>query len=204
LKGVFYGESPFFPMTTASYEPSIPALLTYIFIAILTGLVAVATTKGLYLLEDLWEKTRIPSIFWPGIFPPKIKLIFSAISGLVVGVIGYFVPRTLGVGYYNISDIGSNVLPVTQIVIFAITKWISWIVALSSGTSGGTLAPLFSIGSGLGATLGIGFRAAKSPIDVTSCALLSMGGFFAGCSRAYLTTIAFIVESTWQVTGNYP
>ncbi len=39
------------------------------------------------------------------------------------------------------------------------TKFVSWIVALSSGTSGGTLAPMFTIGSGIGAVIASGFRA---------------------------------------------
>lgn len=92
-------------------------------------------------------------------------------------------------------------VPANEIVLFIFTKWLSWIISLSSGTSGGTLAPLFSVGSGLGASMGMGFRAANAPIDVTFCALLSMGGFFAGSSRAILTTFAFIVESTWRIDG---
>ncbi len=40
---------------------------------------------------------------------------YAAIGSVVVGVVGFFVPRTLGVGYENITDIASDTLSVGMI-----------------------------------------------------------------------------------------
>ena len=63
------------------------------------------------------------------------------------GVIGYFEPKTLGVGYSNITDILSGNMAFNFVVSLCILKFISWAIALGSGTSGGTLAPLLTIGA---------------------------------------------------------
>jgi H+/Cl- antiporter ClcA len=64
----------------------------------------------------------------------------------------------LGVGYNNISDMASASLSQTETFVLFVAKMASWIIALSSGTSGGTLAPLFTIGSGIGASFGMIFH----------------------------------------------
>ena len=74
---------------------------------------------------------------------------WPAIGAIAVGVCGYFSPRTLGVGYYNISDILSGTNAASFIAFLVLMKFISWAISLGSGTSGGTLAPLFTIGGGL-------------------------------------------------------
>ena len=79
---------------------------------------------------------------------------WPAIGAVGVGVVGYFAPHTLGVGYDNIDNIlNGSILGQTLIILFVL-KFVSWAISLGSGTSGGTLAPLFTIGGGLGATLG--------------------------------------------------
>src|SRR6185437_14051176 len=59
-------------------------------------------------------------------------------------------PRTLGVGYVNIEQTLSGAIVGKALVVLVIFKFISWVIALASGTSGGTLAPLFTIGGGFG------------------------------------------------------
>ena len=75
---------------------------------------------------------------------------WPAIGAVAVGVVGYFAPHTMGVGYDNIENIMSgNILGRALIALFVL-KFVSWAISLGSGTSGGTLAPLFTIGGGLG------------------------------------------------------
>ena len=59
----------------------------------LCGLAAVGFSKPLYWVEDLFEKLPVDELWWP------------AMGALGLGIIGYFVPRVLGVGYDTISDI---------------------------------------------------------------------------------------------------
>src|ERR1043166_1983250 len=101
---------------------------------------------------------------------------WPAIGGLFVGAIGVFAPRTLGVGYDNIEDLVQGKLIGEAVVILCVMEFLSWAISLGSGTSGGTLAPLFTIGGGCGVALGAlaGRFAPHARIDVRICALVGM------------------------------
>src|SRR5690606_29792842 len=105
---------------------------------IVLGFVSIFTTKSVFWVEDLFSKIPVRWYWYP------------AIGGLLAGVIGYFAPRTLGVGYFNITDILTGNLPITLLLSLSILKFLSWTIALGSGTSGGTLAPLLTIGGATG------------------------------------------------------
>jgi CBS domain-containing protein len=137
---------------------------------------------------------------------------WPAIGAVAVGVVGYFAPLTLGVGYSNISHIisfgspGSELFTIKFIAILCLLKFVSWSIALGSGTSGGTLAPLFTIGGGLGAVLGA-IAARLFPhlgIDIRVAALVGMASIFAGASRAMLASAVFAFETTLQPLGLLP
>ena len=85
-------------------------------------------------------------------------------------------------------------------------KFVSWAVYLGSGTSGGTLAPLFTIGSGLGALLGVAIAAAAPSLGVDPhvAALVGMAAIFAGASHALLASVVFAFETTRQPLGLLP
>lgn len=166
----------------------------YGFMGIFIGFAAILVTKSVYLIEDYFEMLPVHWMWWP------------AIGGLAVGIIGYFAPRTLGVGYSNIDAILSGDLGPKVIIVFCSLKFISWAIALGSGTSGGTLAPIFTIGGGLGTLLGvIGQSLLPSiQIDIKACALVGMAGLFAGASRALLASVVFAFETTGQQLGLLP
>jgi H+/Cl- antiporter ClcA len=193
LRFHFGAKYPVFPMPALSH-PTQAALAIYILLGAIVGFVSVFVTRAVYLIEDLFEELPIHWMWWP------------AIGAVAVGVIGYFAPRTLGVGYDNISDIISGSLPLKFMVFLFVMKFVSWAIALGSGTSGGTLAPLFTIGSGVGALLGFG--AAKllpgAGIDPRVAALVGMAALFAGASRALLTSVVFAFETTLQPLGLLP
>src|SRR5205814_3900450 len=85
-------------------------------------------------------------------------------------------------------------------------KLVSWSIALGSGTSGGTLAPLFTIGGGIGALLGLGAQAIlpHAHVSVGIAALVGMAAIFAGASRALLASAVFAFETTLQPLGLLP
>jgi CBS domain-containing protein len=85
-------------------------------------------------------------------------------------------------------------------------KLLSWSVALGSGTSGGTLAPLFTIGGAMGGVMGM-LLASAAPwlqVDPHLAALVCMAAIFAGASRAFLTSVVFAFETTQQPHGLLP
>lgn len=176
-----------FPMPQVA-APDRNAVIAYASIGILIGLASVLVTKAVYWIEDAFEKLPIHWMWWP------------AIGGLAVGVIGYFAPLTLGVGYSNITMALSGTVALSVLASLCALKFASWSIALGSGTSGGTLAPLLTIGSALGCLIGMAVQQwlPEAHVSLPLCALVGMAGLFAGASRALLTAIVFALETTMQ------
>jgi chloride channel protein, CIC family len=187
------GSAPAFAIPPLA-QPSLPALFVYMALGALIGVFAAFTTRIVYWIEDLYEELPIHWMWWP------------ALGAVVVGLIGLLDQRTLGVGYVNIENIlGGNLLGRALVMLIAL-KFISWSIYLGSGTSGGTLAPLFTIGGGLGALVG-GVVARTAPqlgVDPHVAALVGMASIFAGASHALLASIVFAFETTRQPMGLLP
>lgn len=191
---LLFDPGPVFAIKKFIEAPSNTALLTYSIIGISIGLLSVLVTKIVYLIEDAFEKLPIHWMWWP------------AIGGVAVGIIGYYVPNTLGVGYENITNILSGNMAMNVVLSLCLFKFISWAIALGSGTSGGTLAPLLTIGGAAGALMGsvIIYIFPSSGITITLAALTGMSAMFAGASRALLTSIIFALEATGQSNALLP
>ncbi|RUO94405.1 chloride channel protein [Corallococcus sp. AB018] len=189
----FMGGAPAFAIPDLT-TPSGSALAFYGVMGLFIGAASVACTRAVYWLEDMFEKLPIHWMWWP------------ALGAIVVGVVGFVSPRTLGVGYTNIEDILSGRFVGTAMLVFCALKFISWSVALGSGTSGGTLAPIFTLGGGLGSGLGL-LATQLFPslgVDVRVAALVGMAALFAGASRALLASVVFAFETTRQPLGLLP
>jgi CIC family chloride channel protein len=162
------------------------------------GVAAVGVTRLTYGIEDAFEalghRFGIHWMWWP------------AFGAVVVGVVGAIEPRTLGVGYDNIVATLSGSIAGRALIVLVLLKLVSWAVYLGSGTSGGTLAPLFTIGGGMGGWLA-GMLAATMPslgVDARVGALVGMAAIFAGASHALLASVVFAFETTRQPLGLLP
>jgi H+/Cl- antiporter ClcA/CBS domain-containing protein len=189
----FEGAHPAFAMSDVG-APAGMALALYVLIGAIMGLASVAVTRITYGIEDLFERLPIHWMWWP------------VIGTAAVGVCGYFAPRTLGVGYDVITDMLHGSFTISVIAWLCAMKFVSWSISLGSGTSGGTLAPLFTIGGGLGTLLGAGAAAIMpgAHVDIRVAALVGMAAMFAGASRALLTAAVFAFEVTLQPMGLLP
>lgn len=187
------GSDPVFAMPEL-HPASGLALTGYLIEGAILGVFSVFVTKAVYWIEDAFEHLPIHWMWWP------------ALGAVVVGVVGLISPHTLGVGYDNIDHILSGEFIGSAMLIFCIFKFISWSIALGSGTSGGTLAPIFTIGGGVGASIGALMAAIlpQAGIDIKVAALLGMAATFAGASRALLASIVFAYETTRQPHGLLP
>jgi H+/Cl- antiporter ClcA len=185
--------TPIFAMPSLQ-TPASSALLCYVLVGAVLGLISIGVTHVVYGVEDAFEKLPIHWMWWP------------AIGGVAVGVVGYFAPLTLGVGYTNIEGIITGRFTLTALAFLCVMKFISWSIALGSGTSGGTLAPLFTIGGALGALIGIGMVAVAPQlgVDPRIAGLVDMAAIFAGASRALLTAVVFSFETTGQMAVLLP
>ncbi|WP_246073606.1 chloride channel protein [Dinghuibacter silviterrae] len=190
---LLFGSEPVFAMAAIPL-PSPSALAAYTGAGVVIGLIATGITWTVYAVEDAFEHLPIHWMWWP------------AIGAVVVGVVGYFAPYTMGVGYDNIRTLLTGNIPLTLILGLCLLKYLSWVISLGSGTSGGTLAPLFTIGGALGLLLGLGMVRLfpSAGINLETCALIGMAALFAGASRALLTAIVFSLETTGQMHGLLP
>ena len=187
VRQAFGSPLPVFPMPGLA-APHPEALVIYVGLGAAVGWASVWVTHAVYWIEDQFDRLPIHWMWWP------------AVGAVAVGVVGVLAPRTLGVGYDNITDIlGGRVAGTALVTLFGL-KFVSWAISLGSGTSGGTLAPLFIIGGGLGAALGALARSAApgTGIDVGAAALVGMAAMFAGASRAFLASVVFALEATRQ------
>jgi chloride channel protein, CIC family len=193
VRMLYVGTEPIFAMPMLA-RPGGEALATYALIGAVIGWLAVYVTRAVYWIEDLFEKLPIHWMWWP------------ALGGLVVGAIGIFAPHTLGVGYDNIEGLVAGRIAGEAVLFLCVMKFLSWSISLGSGTSGGTLAPLFTIGGATGVAIGelVARELPQLGIDPRICALVGMAAMFAGASRALLASVVFAFETTLQPLGLLP
>ncbi|MBS0574506.1 MAG: chloride channel protein [Proteobacteria bacterium] len=182
-----------FGTETVFHVPPLPpapdsALVAYGFLGLFLGLVAVGISRSVYFIEDLFERLPIHWMWWP------------AAGGLAVGIVGAVEPATMGVGYTNIDRILGGQFVGLALAAFCALKFLSWSIALGSGTSGGTLAPIFTIGGGLGVLAGQAMQALVPAVgvDLRMAGLIGMAATFAGASRALFASVVFALEITGQ------
>ncbi|MGZ9724516.1 chloride channel protein [Rhizobium miluonense] len=156
-------------------------------LGIISGLQSGLLTTLLYKIEDAFEKLPIDWMWWP------------ALGGLVVGLGGLIEPRALGVGYDIIADLLHSHIAVGAVLAILLVKAGVWLVALSSGTSGGVLAPLLILGGALGWLVGL-----VLPGDPGFWAMLGMAAMMGGTMRAPLTGTFFAVELTGDTSALVP
>ncbi|MCL5068536.1 MAG: chloride channel protein, partial [Thaumarchaeota archaeon] len=163
----------------------------FIVLGLICGVVGTALYPGLYKMEDVFKKIRIGQPWLP------------AIGGLVVGLFGFFVPQILGVGYDVILNVLETQYVVQIIALIMVAKAVSWLLAMGSQTSGGTLAPLFLIGASVGSLYGSTMISLfhGSALYPGVFAMAAMGAVFGTASRAPLTSILFVLEVTQQFQG---
>jgi len=150
------------------------------------GLVSLLMTKSVYAVEDAYERLPIHWMWWP------------ALGAVFVGIGGWFVPAALGVGYPTIDALVNGSLALPAIVTIALMKVVLWVVSLSSGTSGGVLAPLLMIGAAMGSIVSSVLIPGS---DHGAGAIVGMAALMGGTMRAPFMATLFALETThaWGV-----
>jgi len=187
------GAGPMFHVAAMSFD--IPrGLPFYLLLGGLCGLAAVGFTRLLYWTEDLFEKLPIDELWWP------------AIGALGLGIIGYFVPRVLGVGYDTIGDILNANLVLSTLIVVMLAKSAALVVSLGSGTSGGLLAPMFMSGAAMGGCFAMVLNKIipSAHLSPGAFALVAMGAVFGAASRATFSFIIFAFEITRDYNSVLP
>jgi CIC family chloride channel protein len=194
LRVSWLGAGPLFPVEPHSSLPMGLALLVACPLGILVGLASAGLSRLMYSLEDGFEHVcghlKVHWMWWP------------AIGGLGIGIGGFFFPRGLGVGYDNIAVLLRGNAPVSMLLGLLVAKSLMWAFSLSSGTSGGVLAPLLMIGAALGESVA---RLAHMPGETQALwALMGMGAMLSGALGVPLTAILFSLELTHALPALLP
>jgi CIC family chloride channel protein len=194
-------------------------LVLYLALGIILGLISVVWTRGLYFLEDVFDKIRLSKYSIPAIGGALVGVValITIFLEMSFGYVGAFkeasllgvgepyYPSIMGVGYAFIDavlrgDVAllGTMTAILVLVSFAILKIVSTSLTLGSGGSGGVFAPTLFMGAGFGGALGIVF-AAVLPFSIPqpmAFALVGMAALFAGSGRAPITCIVIIMEMT--------
>jgi H+/Cl- antiporter ClcA/CBS domain-containing protein len=187
------GRGPMFEVGPLDF--SIPTSLPfYVILGLLCGVFATGYSKALYQVEDLFERLPMDPMWWP------------ALGGLALGIIGFFIPMVLGVGYGYITSILNNEFTASVLLGIVIFKSLALFLTLGSGTSGGLLAPTFMVGAALGALFALAINAVFPGANLSpgACALVAMAAVFGAASRATFTFIIFAFELTRDYNAILP
>lgn len=188
------GSGPLFPLQMHSAIRLWPVMLVAGPLGILVGFAAAGLSRMMYGFEDAFEhfcgRLRVHWMWWP------------AIGGIGIGVGGLLFPRGLGVGYDNIAELLRGNAPWGLLLGLLVAKSLMWAFSLSSGTSGGVLAPLLMIGAAIGETAA---RLAHMPGETQALwALMGMGAMLSGSLGVPLTAILFSLELTHALPAVLP
>ena len=162
-------------------------LALYAILGVAGGLVSVVFTKILLSMRERFLR-----------LPRKTVWFQPLAGGLTVGMMGWFVPQVLGVGYKHVGEVLNGRMAIRLMVLLMILKLIAVTTSYASGNAGGIFGPSLFIGAMLGGIVG-NVAHGLLPTYVAApggYALVGMGTAFAGIVRAPMTSVVMIFEIT--------
>ncbi|MDQ6728148.1 MAG: chloride channel protein [Actinomycetota bacterium] len=185
VHATLYGPAPLFSVPAHDYH-GLGGLPAFVLLGLACGLLAVVITKGLFFVEALYRRLPVGEFWHP------------VIGAALFATVGLTAPRALGVGYDAIGDVLNSRLALGTVAVLGLVKLVSWWLALGSGTSGGTLAPILLISAAFGTLFGAGVNHVLPGAHVSpgAFALVAMAATFGASTRATFTAIVFVFELT--------
>jgi CIC family chloride channel protein len=131
-------------------------------------------------------------------FPQKTVWFQPLAGGLLVGVMGWFVPQVMGVGYGFVGEALNGRMAFQLMALLVVLKLFAVTASYASGNAGGIFGPALFIGAMLGGTVGTVAHHLFPAYTATpgAYALVGMGAVFAGIVRAPMTSVLMIFEMT--------
>jgi CIC family chloride channel protein len=131
-------------------------------------------------------------------FPIKTRWFQPVAGGLLVGLMGWFVPQVLGVGYGYVGDALNGNMAFKMMLLLVVLKLFAVTTSYASGNAGGIFGPALFIGAMLGGSVGTVAHHFFPAYTATpgAYALVGMGAVFAGVVRAPMTSVLMIFEMT--------
>jgi chloride channel protein, CIC family len=183
---IFLGDHPLFRVP--QYQLVHPAeLAVYAVLGVAGGVVSAAFTKILLGIRARFLRLPLKTVW----FQPVA-------GGLVVGLMGWFVPQVLGVGYGYVGDALNGRMAFQLMALLVVLKLIAVTTSYATGNAGGIFGPALFIGAMLGGTVGTIAHHFFPAYTATAgaYALVGMGAVFAGVVRTPMTSVLMIFEMT--------
>ena len=184
------GDEPLFHVP--AYELKSPVeFAAYAVLGLVGGIVSVAFVKLL-----LWQRKWFLSL------PIRTRWFQPVAGGITVGLLGWFAPDVLGVGYGTVGQALNGHMVLGMMALLVCLKLVATATCYSSGNAGGIFGPALFIGAMLGGTVGSIAQLVMPSYagNVGAYALVGMGAAFAGIIRVPLTSVIMIFEVTRDYT----
>jgi len=188
MHAALFEHGPLFTVPDHDFA-GLDVLPAFALLGLACGLLAIVISRGLFFVEDLYRRLPVGEFWHP------------AIGAIGFATVGLFVPRALGVGYDAIDGVLNAEFAVGTVAALAVGKLIAWWLALGSGTSGGTLAPVLLISAAFGMVIGDGINTVLPGrnVELGAFAVVAMAATFGAAAQATFTAIVFVFE----LTGDY-
>ncbi|TGD88375.1 chloride channel protein [Mycolicibacterium sp. CH28] len=183
------GDHPFLTLPAFAVRSPTEYLL-YIALGIAVGVVGVAFSKVLYLVEDACDW------MWRG--PEWAR---PAVGGVLLGGLLIALPQMYGVGYPVLENAVEGKYVIGMLLLLMVGKMLATSLTIGIGGSGGVFAPTLFIGAMAGTAFGMIAHGLFPGVTESAGAygLIGMGAALGGATGAPITAVIILFE----LTGEY-
>lgn len=180
--GSVYGLGVVFETKKIGFGPP-QFILTYIILGIFASIMGLAFIKSLNTVSHYTSRLSIPNYLKPGL------------GGLFMGVVAYFSPHSIGIGYEWIQDMILSEITLTVILVLLVGKILATSFTIGSGGSGGLFGPSLVIGAAVGALFAEIFSLFFPQFGLYEAFVLAgMAAFITAVAKTPISAIILMVE----------
>lgn len=181
------GNSPCFIIPENFAQTDNINLIACIILGITAAFFGVLFAKVIFLNNKLFNKIQISNYFKP------------AIAGLLVGLIGLFLPLVLGSGNIAVDFLLAHKIQFGLVLVIFLFKFFLTPFCFGSGAAGGIFLPTLMLGAFLGYIVATILNYFGFDVNPVMLAIFGMGAFLSAVARTPITATVMVFE----MTGSY-
>ncbi len=168
--------------------PSLASLGLFLILGLVVGLAGI-----------LFNRVLMRVLYWMDKQPFAVRLCYVSLVALLVGVLAWLWPDSVGGGYRIIEQSLTLTPGVIVLMFLFIVRFVLTMLCYGTGVPGGIFAPMLALGTLLGlavATVFEMFLPDAITLHAGMFAVAGMGALFSASVRAPITGIVLVVEMT--------